>query len=373
MWDPTTYLTYADERGRPFAELVARIGAERPRAVVDLGCGPGNLTAGLAARWPDATVTGLDSSPEMIARARALDTEVTFTEGDVRGWHPTAGTDVVVSNATLQWVDGHEALLTRWAAELPAGGWLAFQVPGNFGAPSHRTLRALAADPRWSDRLGPVLRDEKTVLDPAGYAELLHAAGGTVDAWETTYLHVLPETGADHPVLSWMEGTALRPVRAALDADAWNAYRTELDALLAAEYPVTGGRVLFPFRRIFVVAQVYRRALGDIFGAIAPKMSPKPAGGAERGRGGRRGALRRARLSGYPVSAPRGHPHWTPASPALGRFGRHLHGHSRENVAQTGRGGAAVRRASGDGLVSGDGGEEAVGVAALGAADGEAE
>jgi len=255
MWDPTTYLNYADERARPFADLLARVGAERPRAVVDLGCGPGTLTTSLAARWPDATVTGLDSSAEMIERARALDAPMTFAQADVRDWHPEAATDVVVSNATLQWIPGHDALLTRWAGALPAGAWLAFQVPGNFDAPSHRTLRALAGDPRWRSRLAPLLRDEP-VRDPAGYADLLHAAGCTVDAWETTYLHVLAsEPGTDHAVLRWMEGTALRPIRAALPEETWTTFRGELGALLAAAYPVTGGRVLFPFRRVFVVAR----------------------------------------------------------------------------------------------------------------------
>jgi len=256
MWDPTTYLTYADERGRPFYDLVGRIATEKPRAVVDLGCGPGTLTATLTTRWPDATITGIDSSAEMIAQARTLDAPVTFRTGTVQDWQPGPDTDVVTCNATLQWVPGHEALLSRWAGELPSSAWLAFQVPGNFTAPSHQTLRVLAAETEWRDHLAGVLRHERPVLDPTGYAELLHAAGCSVDAWETTYLHVLPTTpDGDHPVLRWMEGTALRPVQAALtDAD-WVEFRAELGARLAGEYPVKDGQALFPFRRIFVVAQ----------------------------------------------------------------------------------------------------------------------
>ncbi|HEY3003330.1 MAG TPA: trans-aconitate 2-methyltransferase [Kribbellaceae bacterium] len=257
MWDPSVYLSYAGERQRPFGDLLLRVGAEAPRAVVDLGCGPGTLTALLATRWPGARVTGVDSSPEMIAEAHALATPVTFVEGDVRAWRPDPDTDVVVCNATLQWVPGHEALLTRWVAELPAGAWLAFQVPGNFDAPSHRALRALAAEPEWRERLGTVVRDAHPVLDPTGYATLLHAAGCTVDAWETTYLHVLPVTEpGDQPVLRWMEGTALRPVRAALDDAAWTEFRAALGARLDRAYPPRDARVLFPFRRIFVVARV---------------------------------------------------------------------------------------------------------------------
>ncbi|MFG1652186.1 trans-aconitate 2-methyltransferase [Micromonospora sp. NPDC049275] len=255
MWDPTTYLRYGDERSRPFHDLVARVPADRPRTVVDLGCGPGQLTATLAERWPAARVLGLDSAPEMIHRARDLPTPVEFAVADLREWRPTGDEDVVVTNAALQWVPGHQELLRRWAAELPAGAWLAMQVPGNFDAPSHRALREVAGRPAWRARLAPLLRADP-VDDPADYAELLTGAGCAVDAWETTYVHLLPaEPAADHPVLAWMEGTALRPVRAALDAAGWSAFRAELGVRLAAAYPVRHGQVPFPFRRVFVVAR----------------------------------------------------------------------------------------------------------------------
>ncbi|HEU5110719.1 MAG TPA: methyltransferase domain-containing protein, partial [Micromonosporaceae bacterium] len=135
MWDPATYLRFDDERSRPFADLVARIGARRPRAVVDLGCGPGTLTATLADRWPDAAVRGIDSSPEMIERASALGAPVEFAVADLRDWRPGPDTDVVVTNAVLQWVPEHPRLLPGWLAALPSGAWFALQVPGNFGAP----------------------------------------------------------------------------------------------------------------------------------------------------------------------------------------------------------------------------------------------
>jgi trans-aconitate 2-methyltransferase len=260
MWDPGTYLRYADERSRPFHDLVGRIPADRPRAVVDLGCGPGTLTATLADRWPASRLTGLDSSPEMIDRAAALATPVRFAVGDVRAWRPGPDVDVVVANAVLQWVPEHRDLLRRWAAELPAGAWLAFQVPGNFAAASHRALREVAGRPRWRDRIAPLLRADP-VDDPADYAALLVGAGCAVDAWETTYVHLLPAAAdADHPVLSWMEGTALRPVRAALDAADRAAFHAELGVRLAAAYPVRQGQVYFPFRRIFVVARTGARA-----------------------------------------------------------------------------------------------------------------
>ncbi|RKN39395.1 trans-aconitate 2-methyltransferase [Micromonospora endolithica] len=262
MWDPATYLRYGDERARPFHDLLARVPADRPRAVVDLGCGPGTLTTILARRWPASRVHGLDSSAEMVTRAAATADapRVTFVAGDVRDWTPEPDTDLVVCNAVLQWVPGHRDLLTRWATELPANAFLAVQVPGNFDAPSHRALRAVAAGPAWRDTLGGLLR-EAPVDDPVGYATLLTAAGCAVDAWETTYVHLLPaRADADHPVLAWMEGTALRPVRAALDAAGWSDFRTELGVRLTEAYPVRQGRVYFPFRRVFFVARTGARA-----------------------------------------------------------------------------------------------------------------
>jgi trans-aconitate 2-methyltransferase len=162
---------------------------------------------------------------------------------------------VVIANAVLQWVPGHPDLLTRWADELPAGATLAFQVPGNFDAPSHVAIREVAAQPAWRDRLADVLRGPDAVLSAVGYADLLTRSGLAIDAWETTYLHELPAEADEHPVLRWVEGTALRPIRSALDEADWTAFRAELAPRLAAAYPVHNGRVWFPFRRIFVVAR----------------------------------------------------------------------------------------------------------------------
>ncbi|MBX6750834.1 MAG: trans-aconitate 2-methyltransferase [Micromonosporaceae bacterium] len=257
MWDPDTYLRFADERSRPFFDLLARVPATDPATVVDLGCGPGTLTAHLRQRWPAAAIQGLDSSPEMIAAARAQPEaqDIRFEVGDVRDWHPTPDVGVVIANAVLQWVSEHEALLARWADELPAKATLAFQVPGNFNSPSHVAIREVAALPAWRDRLVGVLRGPNTVLPAAGYADLLARRGLTIDAWETTYLHELAAEGDDHPVMHWVEGTALRPVRSTLDDAGWAAFRAELNPRLAAAYPVHNGRVWFPFRRIFVVAR----------------------------------------------------------------------------------------------------------------------
>lgn len=246
VWDPALYLDFDDHRSRPFHDLLARIGARTPRRVVDLGCGPGHLTTVLAARWPKAAVDASDASAEMVAAAR--ERGIAAERLDVRDWTPPADADVVVTNAVLQWVPGHLELLPRWLAALPAGAWFALQVPGNFRAPSHALIREFAAD---HPALRDVLRHETAVPEPAEYADVLSRPGAAVDVWETTYLHRL--TGAD-PVLRWISGTALRPVRDTLTADEHAAFRAALAPRLRAAYP-TGpdGTTWFPFRRIFAV------------------------------------------------------------------------------------------------------------------------
>ncbi|HET8643488.1 MAG TPA: trans-aconitate 2-methyltransferase [Pseudonocardiaceae bacterium] len=251
LWDPDAYLARRDERARPFHDLLFRVHAESPRAVVDLGCGPGNLTGLMRLRWPSAPLRALDSSPEMVAAARAAGIDAQL--GDVTQWRPGPDADVVVCNAVLQWVPGHPELLRRWAAELPSGAWLAIQVPANFDAPSHSAARRLVELPRWRDRIGGSLRGPDAVLDAAGYAELLAGAGCEVDAWETTYLHRL--AGPD-PVLDWMTGTALRPVRSALTDEEWVSFCAELAPRLRQAYPARAdGTTWLPFRRVFAVAR----------------------------------------------------------------------------------------------------------------------
>jgi trans-aconitate 2-methyltransferase len=251
VWDPATYLQFADERFRPFHDLVARIRAVDPGVVVDLGCGPGRLTASLAERWPNAQVLGLDSSAEMIDNAQQYASErIRFVVGDLRGWRPDPPVDVIISNATLQWVPGHRALLPRLVAALAAGGWLAFQVPGNFGEPSHQLLQRLAADPRFAAATERVETPE--AFGPEIYLGDLASLGCVVDAWETTYLHVL--SGPD-PVFRWMLGTGARPVLQALPDNDRELFAAEYQALLRGAYSARPYGTVLPFRRVFVVAQ----------------------------------------------------------------------------------------------------------------------
>jgi trans-aconitate 2-methyltransferase len=254
-WDPLKYVQFGDYRNRPFFDLTGRIHAERPRQVVDLGCGPGNLTATLARRWPEAKVRGLDSSAQMLAKA-AVHTQghtgLSFGLADIAEWMPGPDTDVVVTNAALQWVPGHQEMLASWLAALRPGAWFGMQVPGNFNAPSHTLMRELADTARWSPLLKDVLRGGESVGEPADYLRIMLDAGCTADAWETTYQQVLEGTD---PVLEWVRGTALRPVLAVLSVEDGRAFEDEYAAALRHAYPGTAHGTVFPFRRIFAVAQ----------------------------------------------------------------------------------------------------------------------
>ncbi|KUM38007.1 trans-aconitate 2-methyltransferase [Arthrobacter sp. EpRS71] len=269
-WDPSKYVEFGNHRDRPFHDLVARVGSVRPGKVVDLGCGPGNLTATLAGRWPEARVVGIDSSAEMLLRAesvrqQSLEQEsspqqtreqktarLTFELGDIAQWHPDEDTEVVVTNAALQWVPGHQDMLAGWLRDLKPGAWFAMQVPGNFTSPSHTLMRRLAESPQWSGRLGGVLRHDGAVGSPADYLGIMLDAGCAADAWETTYQQVLQ---GEDPVLEWVRGTGLRPVLAALTVEEAADFEGEYSALLREAYPSTSHGTVFPFRRIFAVAQ----------------------------------------------------------------------------------------------------------------------
>jgi trans-aconitate 2-methyltransferase len=258
VWDPAQYLHFADERSRPFFDLLGRVRAENPGLVVDLGCGPGQLTATLASRWPDAEVRGIDNSAEMIiAASQRLQAseggpagKLSFELADVSQWQPDRPVDVIVSNAVLQWIPDHLDLLPRWAAALSAGGWLAFQIPGNFDQPAHAILREMAGSDRWRPLLADVQLNRQAG-DPVQYLDLLARAGCEVDAWETTYLHVL--RGED-PVLSWYRGTGLRPALAALPDSRVPDFLADYGERVRDAYPAAPYGTVLPFRRVFVVA-----------------------------------------------------------------------------------------------------------------------
>jgi trans-aconitate 2-methyltransferase len=254
VWNPQQYGKYTDQRGRPFADLVSRIQADAPRSVVDLGCGPGNLTVTLLDRWPGASVHGVDSSAEMIAEANKLANErLTFEVADLRDWIKRAGkesVDVIVSNATLQWLPHQMELLPDLVGRLRPGGWLAIQIPGNVDAPLHAFLRELAHRAPYAEHAAGVsLRPE--LPDPSDYLDALSAVGCDVDAWETTYSHVLQ---GENAVLEWVKGTGARPVLQALPEELRQQFETEYGEILAEVYPPRSYGTVLPFRRVFAVA-----------------------------------------------------------------------------------------------------------------------
>lgn len=251
-WDPAQYLRWSDHRLRPAVDLLQRVPVADPAHVVDLGCGTGNVTALLRARWPAARVTGVDASPAMLERARASDPSVEWREADVATWAPAAPVDVLFSNATLHWIDDHVALFPRLLGRVTPGGALAVQMPRNFGEPSHTSIYELARESRWRERLEKLIRPEPT-KPPEYYWDLLRPRASALDVWETIYTQAL--TG-EHPVADFVKGSWLKPFLDALNTGERGAFEQAYRERVARAYPPRAdGTTLFPFRRLFIVAR----------------------------------------------------------------------------------------------------------------------
>ena len=252
-WDPKQYLKFSDHRLRPALDLMARIALDDPRSIYDLGCGPGNITCLLAERWPGATVTGIDSSPDMLAKARKEAPAIAFGQADIARWSPPAPADLLFSNATLHWLDDHAGLLPRLASHLALGGVLAIQIPSNSASPSHLLMEEAAQAGPWRTKLAQLRPVYRSVETPDAYYRILAPVMREVDIWETTYLHVLE---GDNPVVEWTKGTALRPYLDALAEPERSLFLSTYEMRIAAAYPrQPDGRTLLPFRRIFIVAR----------------------------------------------------------------------------------------------------------------------
>lgn len=250
-WDPTRYLQFADDRSRPFVDLVARVKGE-PATVVDLGCGPGHLTAVLRGRWPEATIRGVDSSPDMIDRATAenADDRATYELADVATWTTPEPVDLVVSNALFQWVPDQLAVIRRLAGVVAPSGTFALQVPRNYDAPSHRLLHEISSQAPYGEHTEGLHDDRGT--DPKAYLDLFAGLGWTVDVWETTYFHVLK---GEDPVFDWVSGTGARPILQALPDGLREEFVAEYKAALREAYPVQAWGTVLPFTRTFAVAR----------------------------------------------------------------------------------------------------------------------
>ena len=249
-WDPTRYLQFSDDRSRPFLDLIAQVVGD-PATIVDLGCGPGHLTKVLRARWPEAEILGVDSSPDMIERASADndDPHARYVVADVSEFRPEGSVDLIVSNAMFQWLPDQFDVIGSLLDSLTEHGTVAIQVPNNAESATHQTLARLADTEPYRKYMHDARR--LPAITPEQYLEFFAGRGLAVNAWSTTYLHVLQ--GQD-PVFDWISGTGARPFLQALDDELREKFTVELKAALRESYPAQDWGTVLPFRRTFVVA-----------------------------------------------------------------------------------------------------------------------
>jgi trans-aconitate 2-methyltransferase len=251
-WDPNQYLKFADHRLRPALDLLGRIRAEEPGSVYDLGCGAGNVTKLLAERWPKARVTGIDSAMPMLEKARVAAPRIAFLHAELASWRAAEPASVIYSNAALHWLEGHDALFPRLMEQLAPGGSLAVQMPRNHRAASHTAMIEAAEAGPWKAKLAGVT-SIRAVHDPDAYYRILAPLAARLDIWESEFLQVLE---GPNPVVEWTKGTALRPYLDALDDAGRKGFLAAYSERIAAAYPPQpDGKTLFPFRRIFIVAE----------------------------------------------------------------------------------------------------------------------
>ena len=252
-WSAAQYTVFERERTRPVRDLLAAIPTTNVHSAVDIGCGPGNSTQMLLARFPDATVRGLDNSPDMLDAARKRLPQVRFEQRDIARWDETGPFDVILANAVLHWLPDHARLFPALVDKLAPGGSLAVQMPDNLDEPAHRLMREIAADGPWAATLSGIGRDPSQHADAQGYYRLLRPCARHVDVWRTTYHH--PLAGGADAVVEWFKGSGLRPFLDPLDAARRNAYLDRYTRAIAQAYPaLPDGSVLLPFPRLFVVA-----------------------------------------------------------------------------------------------------------------------
>jgi trans-aconitate 2-methyltransferase len=251
-WDANQYLRFEDERTRPPLDLIQRVGLRAPTRCIDLGCGPGNSTELVAARFPDAEVTGLDSSPDMIEKARKRLPQLSFVLANLDDWSAGPDYDLIFANAVLQWLPDHASLFPRLAGALKPGGQLAVQMPNNLAEPSHVAMAETAAEGPWAGRLVEAAAARAPMGSFSDYRRWLAAAGCTVDLWQTTYVHALAGHDA---IVEWFKSTALKPYLDPLPADEREGFLARYKERIAPAYPVEpDGKVLLRFPRLFILA-----------------------------------------------------------------------------------------------------------------------
>jgi trans-aconitate 2-methyltransferase len=248
-WSPATYLQFEDERTRAARDLLAQVPLVAARKVVDVGCGPGNSTALLVARYPDAEIVGIDSSPAMLEEARRALPDALFIEADANIWLPNPDTDLVFANATYQWIPDHLMIFRRILSILRPGAVLAVQMPDNLAEPTHQLILQVAVDGPWTERLAGAAR---VPLPPVReYYDALQSEASRLDIWHTIYNHVLDSSEA---IVDWVRGTGLRPFIDPLSRDERAEFLGRYRALIADAYPpAVDGRVLLRFPRLFII------------------------------------------------------------------------------------------------------------------------
>lgn len=251
-WNPAQYLKFKNERTQPSHDLLARIGLDSPERVLDVGCGPGNSTALLAARWPAADVTGLDSSADMIAKAADQHPRLRWLERDAsRDLSDLGLFDVVFSNAALQWIPDHDSLIPRLFGLVGPGGVLAVQVPNNDASPLHSAVREVALSPGWKRYFSTV--EFQVTASASEYYDRLTLLTPAFDIWLTTYIHVMD---SHEGYIEWSRGTYMRSYLNQLPSEDDRRVFTMdvLERVIKAYHPQANGKFLFPFQRLFFVA-----------------------------------------------------------------------------------------------------------------------
>jgi trans-aconitate 2-methyltransferase len=251
-WSAQQYLKFADQRTRAARDLLAQVALDEPQFVYDLGCGPGNSTELLAARFPQAQVTGVDSSSDMLAAARRALPNCRFEEGDLAQWTPPSQADLLFANAVFQWVPEHMAVLKRLAGTLSPEGVLAVQMPDNMDEPSHALMRETAADGPWAERLQDASLVRGRLAGPPAYYNMLRPHCRHIDIWHTIYNH--PLEGHD-AIVEWLKSTGLRPFLNALRPEERDDFLAAYRERLKGAYPImSDGCTLLRFPRLFIVA-----------------------------------------------------------------------------------------------------------------------
>jgi trans-aconitate 2-methyltransferase len=251
-WNPDQYLKFRNERTRPALDLASQIEIEKPKRIIDLGCGTGTSTEILANKWPQAEIIGLDSSEEMLIKAKAAHPNITWVKQDLSEWIPDKKCDLIFSNATLQWINPVESLIASSVEALNEGGAFAFQVPNNHDSPYHTCIIEAASRPQWKMKMEQVanpLRYDSINF----YYDLLSKRASKINAWETRYFQTMEGPEA---ILEWVSGTALRPYLQVLDSEEEReSFKADLLNFYRKAFPASSdGKVIFPFNRQFLIA-----------------------------------------------------------------------------------------------------------------------